>query len=605
MPAERGESTLIQVGTVIDKYELLERVGQGGMAVVYRGIDRSLKRVVAVKVLHKHLADYQEARDRFEREAQAVAKLRHENILEIFDYAAKPDSEAYIVTEFIDGQTLKQVVTDRPIVFPEIGAMVILQVGRALAHAHAGGILHRDVKPENIMVRSDGVVKLMDFGISHMVDLERLTVTGQLLGSPAYMAPEHVEGRPLDFRTDVFALGIVLYQLCTGRLPFEGKNPHEVLKRIAECKFTDPRTVNPRIGNRLGRIILRAMAAQPNDRYPAIGEMVAALESYLDESGIAPDKVPGELSRYFAAPASYERALEDRLVDPLTRRGKQLLADDNTPAALDVFDRVLTIDADNEQVIAILDGINRRVKLKAVGLGVVAALAIGGGAYAIHQKNQPPEPEAPQVALMGLVVNQVMRTSLFEDPPPAVVDAGDPAAEPDAVGAIGPGPNGHGRPLLIDAAVVAPNEPREVSVLVSPADGSEIDFGDGIWRPVTTEDGRLSRVFDRDVTIHVRNACCQTQEIVAKYGIGEVAVQLAFLPAAVVPKCAIDGVKPEDIIVRVDGKPARLDERSDIYFKGIPSKRVKVEFTAAKPMKPSHVTVTPNQTFEVRCEAGS
>src|SRR6476659_5247526 len=110
MPAESGESTLIQVGTVIDKYELLERVGQGGMAVVYRGIDRSLKRVVAVKVLHKHLADYQEARDRFEREAQAVAKLRHETILEILDYSAKADSESYIVTEFIDGQTLKQFV---------------------------------------------------------------------------------------------------------------------------------------------------------------------------------------------------------------------------------------------------------------------------------------------------------------------------------------------------------------------------------------------------------------------------------------------------------------------------------------------------------------
>src|SRR4029078_5477328 len=122
-------------------------------------------------------------------------------------------SESYIVTEFIDGQTLKQFITDRPIAYPEVGAMVMLQVARALAHAHAGSILHRDVKPENIMIRSDGVVKLMDFGISHMVDLERLTVTGQLLGSPAYMAPEHVEGRPLDFRPHVFAVCTVLYPL--------------------------------------------------------------------------------------------------------------------------------------------------------------------------------------------------------------------------------------------------------------------------------------------------------------------------------------------------------------------------------------------------------
>src|SRR5580693_594467 len=264
---------MIQVGQVLDKYELLERVGQGGMAIVYRGLDRSLKRTVAIKVLHKHLSDYQEARDRFEREAQAVAKLRHENILEIYDYAAKADEEAYIVTEFIDGQTLKQFITDRPIAFPEVGAMVVLQVCRALAHAHAGMILHRDVKPENIMIRSDGVVKLMDFGISHMVDLERLTVTGQLLGSPAYMAPEHVEGRPLDFRTDVFAAGIVLYQLATGELPFRGKNPHEVLKRIAECKFAPADSVNPLVGKRLGRLIAKALAREPDQRFADVADM--------------------------------------------------------------------------------------------------------------------------------------------------------------------------------------------------------------------------------------------------------------------------------------------------------------------------------------------
>src|SRR5215510_9878433 len=377
-PKDETREHVIQVGQVLDKYELLERVGQGGMAVVYRGIDRQLKRVVAIKVLHKHLADYQEARDRFEREAQAVAKLRHENIVEIFDYSGSDEAEAagssYIVTEFIDGQTLKQQITERPISYPEIGAMVVLQVGRALAHAHAGGILHRDVKPENIMIRSDGIVKLMDFGISHMVDLERLTVTGQLLGSPAYMAPEHVEGRPLDFRTDVFAAGIVLYQLTVGKLPFEGKNPHEVLKRIAECRFVDPRQANPRIGNRLGRVILRAMAAAPNDRFAAVSEMVIALEGYLDETGIAHDKVAGELGRYFQGPAAYEQALKGRMIDHLTRRGGKLLADDDRAAALDVFDRVLTIDPQNSRVLEILDGINRRKRRR------INAIAAAGAA---------------------------------------------------------------------------------------------------------------------------------------------------------------------------------------------------------------------------------
>src|SRR5690606_33624857 len=173
----------------------LEKVGAGGMAVVYRGLDRTLKREVAVKVLHTHLADHPEARRRFEREAQEVAKLRHENILEIFDYSGPESDESYIVTEFIRGQTLKEYVTERQPGYPEIGAMIAAQVCRALAHAHGLGVLHRDVKPENIMIRDDGCIKLMDFGIAQMLDTQRLTVTGQLLGSPAYMSPEHVQGK--------------------------------------------------------------------------------------------------------------------------------------------------------------------------------------------------------------------------------------------------------------------------------------------------------------------------------------------------------------------------------------------------------------------------
>src|SRR5207237_7288085 len=177
--------------------------------IVYRAQDETLKRVVAIKVLHQHLAAEPESKARLEREAQAVAKLRHDNILEIFDYSGLDSQSAYIVTEFIDGQTLKQFLTGHPLRHPELAALISIEVCRALAHAHGVGVLHRDVKPENIMIREDGLLKLMDFGISQIVDAQRMTVTGQLLGSPAYMAPEHVEGRPLDFRTDVFSVGIL------------------------------------------------------------------------------------------------------------------------------------------------------------------------------------------------------------------------------------------------------------------------------------------------------------------------------------------------------------------------------------------------------------
>lgn len=544
---------MIQVGQVLDKYELLERVGQGGMAIVYRGIDRSLKRTVAIKILHKHLSDYQEARDRFEREAQAVAKLRHENILEIFDYSAKAGSESYIVTEFIDGQTLKQFVTDRPISFPEVGAMVMLQVARALAHAHAVGILHRDIKPENIMIRSDGVVKLMDFGISHMVDLERLTVTGQLLGSPAYMAPEHVEGRPLDYRTDVFAVGIVLYQLTVGKLPFEGKNPHEVLKRIAECKFQDPRQANPRIGNRLGRIILRAMAAAPDDRYSAIGEMVLALEAYLEESGIEPDKLTSELARYFKAPGPYEQALKERLVDHLTRRGTQLLAAGEQAPALDVFDRVLTIDPQNAKVLAILDGLNRRARLKTIGIAVAAAAVIGGGAYTIHQRTKPPPPEPPLAPeLAGVQTGSGPNTVIAQvepAPPDIVIDAG-------VVDTIRTAQNPDITPLP-DAGHEPTPQAWELSVRVTPAKGSEVKFGDQPWTPVTAEDGRVSRPFSSDIVVRVKNKCCAEEEKEAKAGKNtELTFALQNLPAKVVPTCEHAGV----IVVSVNGKNAQLGQ---------------------------------------------
>src|SRR3954447_5013499 len=260
-------------GRTLSRYRLLEEVGQGGMAVVYRGFDTTLNREVAVKVLHPHLAGMAESRARLQREAHAVAKLRHENILEIFDYSGPDSPDSYIVTEFIHGKTLKNFLADHPLPFPEVAEMIASEVARALEHAHQFGVIHRDVKPENVMIRDDGLIKLTDFSIAQIVDKERMPVTGQLLGSPAYLAPEHVEGRPLDFRTDVFAVGILTYQLATGQLPFRGKNPHEVLNRIAGFRLQPAETVNPQVGKRLHRTIDKALQREPDARYADVAEM--------------------------------------------------------------------------------------------------------------------------------------------------------------------------------------------------------------------------------------------------------------------------------------------------------------------------------------------
>ncbi len=594
---------MIQVGQVLDKYELLERVGQGGMAVVYRGLDRDLKRVVAIKILHKHLSDYQEARDRFEREAQAVAKLRHENILEIFDYSGADMAEelgaSYIVTEFIDGQTLKQLFTERPISFPEIGAMLMLQVCRALAHAHANSILHRDIKPENIMIRSDGVVKLMDFGISHMVDLERLTVTGQLLGSPAYMAPEHVEGRPIDYRTDVFAVGIVLYQLTAGKLPFEGKNPHEVLKRIADCKFVDPRQVNPRIGNRLGRIILRAMAARPDDRFPTIGQMVTALEGYLEESGLPTDKISGELGRYFSGPVAYEGALKDRLLDHLTRRGQKLFADDDQAAALDVFDRVLTIDPQNAKVLGILDSINRRQRIKKGALVAAVACGLAGGAWAIHHNNLPPEPETPP---------DPDRVSAYHIAHPQRQVAHEVAVVPiDAALVVVIAPpidaGGHAVAPIIDAGSAVPDPVAiATTVFVAPAT-AEYSLGEsGPWLPVPG-DNLIKLSLASPTVLHVRSTdkCCEAEDLSIQPGENPKVV-LQLLPANVRPTCS-----DKTVDARVDQHAIQLDHDFTIAFKkdDLDSKRtVTIEFLGGGSHvdhAPIKIEIAAGKTREVPC----
>ncbi|HVU50733.1 MAG TPA: serine/threonine-protein kinase, partial [Polyangia bacterium] len=370
--APDSDTETMEQAKIPARYRLLREVGQGGMAVVYRAVDETLKREVAIKILHQHLAADLESKARLEREAQSVAKLHHENILEIFDYSGPDSPSSFIVTEFIDGQTLKELLAARPITYPEVAALIAVEIGGALAHAHAAGIIHRDVKPENVMIRKDGVLKLMDFGIAQVIDLQRMTVTGQLLGSPAYMAPELIEGKPLDFRTDVFAVGIMLYQLATGALPFSGKNPHEVLRRIVEGKFPDPRTLNKRLSDGLARVLGRALARRPDDRYPGLAQFTADLREHLAEAGLT--DVKRELRAYFADPAAYEAALPARLAAGLSASADEALRAGRKGKAIEAWSRVLAFDPQNADVLSALRRLEGRARLRRIGL------VAGGGA---------------------------------------------------------------------------------------------------------------------------------------------------------------------------------------------------------------------------------
>jgi serine/threonine-protein kinase len=377
---------------------VLEEVGQGGMAVVYRAQDETLKREVAIKVLHAHLLAEPESKARLEREAQAVAKLHHDNILQVFDYSGGDSLSSYIVTEFIDGQTLKQFLNTRKTPLPEVAALIAIELGTALAHAHSLGILHRDVKPENVMVRKDGVIKLMDFGVAQILDLERMTITGQLLGSPAYMAPELFEGKPLDFRTDVFSVGIMLYQMATGALPFSGRNPHEVLKRIAEGRFPDPRTLNRLVADRLARIIARALAKKPDDRYATIGALVDELKLYVRDAGL--DEPREEVRKYFTNPEAYEIKLMDRIVAGLVATGRREKASRKLARALECWNRALALDAHNTDVLKELNRIEGRRRVQRTGVIIGGTVVLAGfiwGAFKLAKEDVP----APIAVAMG------------------------------------------------------------------------------------------------------------------------------------------------------------------------------------------------------------
>jgi serine/threonine-protein kinase len=420
--ADATQTDTMEQAKIPERYRLLHEVGQGGMAIVYRAVDETLKREVAIKVLHQHLAAEPESKARLQREAQSVAKLRHENILEIFDYSGPDSPSSYIVTEFIDGQTLKD-FSVRPLAYPEVAALVAIEVGGALAHAHAAGIIHRDVKPENVMIRNDGVLKLMDFGIAQVVDLQRMTVTGQLLGSPAYMAPELIEGKPLDFRTDVFAVGIMLYQLATGTLPFAGRNPHETLRRIVEGKFADPRSLNKRVSDGLARVMSRALARRPDERYASLEGLIADLREHLAAAGLT--DVKGELRAFFADPTAYEAALPARLATGLQATAEAALAARKPARAIEAWNRVLAFEPKHAAVLAALARLEGRARAKRLAMGLGGALAlvaaIVGLARVATQRSATPAPR-PATA--------VAEAPAPTPPAPApVVSAGEAPAE--------------------------------------------------------------------------------------------------------------------------------------------------------------------------------
>jgi serine/threonine protein kinase/beta-lactam-binding protein with PASTA domain len=266
--------------TLSGRYELLARVGGGGMALVYKARDLLLNRFVAVKVLRQQFTHDEDFVKRFRREAQAAASLSHPNIVSIYDVGQVEDTH-YIVMEYIDGANLNEIIRDRAPLQSDEAVKITAQICDALEHAHHNQIIHRDIKPHNILIGNNGRVKVTDFGIARAVTSSTITQTGSVVGSVHYFSPEHAKGVATGEKSDIYSLGIVLYQMLTGRLPFLGESPISVALKHLQDTFEQPRKVNPHIPQSVENIILRAMRKNPQERYQSAREMHRDLESCL------------------------------------------------------------------------------------------------------------------------------------------------------------------------------------------------------------------------------------------------------------------------------------------------------------------------------------
>jgi eukaryotic-like serine/threonine-protein kinase len=280
------------MGRTIGNYQIMEELGRGGMAVVYRAYQQSLNRYVAIKVLPPQFAFDREFVERFQREAKAAAGLRHPNIVVIHD-VGQEDGIYYIVMEYLEGRTLKQVIEQGGPLPPKQVGRIVEQVAAALDYAHKRGFVHRDVKPANIFVGEGDRVTLTDFGIAKAgAETQHLTRTGTLMGTPEYMSPEQAAGGTVDHRTDLYALGVVLYQMLVGRVPFRGTTPHAVLHAVIYEPPPPPRQINPNLPPAIEAVIVKAVAKRPEQRFQRGAEMVAALRTALAGKPYAPAAVP-------------------------------------------------------------------------------------------------------------------------------------------------------------------------------------------------------------------------------------------------------------------------------------------------------------------------
>ncbi len=313
------------VGKTLGRYRIVARLGRGGMAEVYKAYQPGLDRYVGIKVLHSHLVDDADFIGRFEREALAIGKLRHPAIVQALDFDREEDLY-FMAMEYIDGPTLKEEMKARraanqPFTYEEI-SRIFTALCSAIDYAHARGMVHRDIKPANVMINQEGQIVLTDFGIARIVGATQFTQTGALAGTPAYMSPEQGQGERGDERSDIYSLGVMLYEMVTGTVPYDADTPFAVIMQHISEPLPMPRKINPDIPEPVEKVILKAMSKNPADRYQTAGAMAKDLRSAV---GLAPDDTLHSTPLKTVAPPPKVHQI-DHPTGPLSSRQKAATA---------------------------------------------------------------------------------------------------------------------------------------------------------------------------------------------------------------------------------------------------------------------------------------
>ena len=376
------------IGKTLGGYQIVEQIGKGGMATVYKAYQPSLDRDVAVKVLPPFYAEQDESFiTRFKREARSIAKLRHPNILMVMDFGEKDDI-SYIIMEYVDAGTMKDRLTT-PVALSEI-YMFIKQIASALDYAHSEGVIHRDIKPSNILMPKPDWVLLTDFGLAKMVGGSMLTQSGMTVGTPAYMSPEQGGGNKIDARTDIYALGVMLYELVVGEVPYIAETPMAVIVKHIVDPLPMPRAKNPDIPEELQRVILKALAKDPEDRFQKAGEITEAMKPIVKAN---PDWSASEIQ----AVTAIRTKIEDR---PSTK----MMAEETAEAVPPTLSTPQTVGADTTEP---AEATTQQAATKAV---------------------DPPKKKPRWLIIAGVVVVGIILAAMFQDPIRRMLSGGDNSA---------------------------------------------------------------------------------------------------------------------------------------------------------------------------------